>query len=674
VNKFALAWSRHAWIPALAAAAALVASAASASAACPNEALRTGASANLPDCRGLELVSPAEKHGYDVAQQDLRAAAGGDGIAYLSHGAFVDGAEADPFFSTFLATRAQGWESREVSPPVDPLALPTAATFISWTPDLSHAVVQTPPNPPLTDDAEPNAPNIYLRDNDANSYSLLSPGVPPGPMTVLLAPPHFGAISTDLSHTIFGIRTALTPDAPSPAQDAEGNPLESSNLFDFSRGELHLASVRPGGEPFERGAVLGSGEAFGDTRRAISADGSRVFFTSIQTPAEPVPQIYARLDGAETIEASASQNPTPDPLGPLQPTYWGATTDGSSVFFTSNEKLTADAGTGANDEGADLYRFDLDSEELVDLTPASAPEELGAQVMGVVGTSDDGSYVYFVGAGKIAGKGEAGKPNLYVWHEGATSYIATLSPADADEWSNATVEKSPINGSRVAADGAQALFTTVAKQPGYENAGHSEIYRYDAQGGQWRCVSCRFGHTASGDASIAAPPRIEAGTLAEYATRALGPELVFFDTNEALAPDDRDETADVYEWREGDIALVSAGSDGVPAYFADASANGGDVYFTTRAALVPQDRDQLVDVYDARVGGGLAAPEASPSCEGQDCRQAPPPAPAGAQPASSAFTGPGDPAPKHRRRHHAKKRHKHHKRTRHGQRKRPRNG
>ena len=57
-------------------------------------------------------------------------------------------------------------------------------------------------------------------------------------------------------------------------------------------------------------------------------------------------------------------------------------------------------------------------------------------MLGVVTASEDGSYVYFVAEGRLTTQANSeqeepvsGKPNLYLYHEGAVKFIATLAPA-----------------------------------------------------------------------------------------------------------------------------------------------------------------------------------------------------------------------------------------------------
>ena len=101
------------------------------------------------------------------------------------------------------------------------------------------------------------------------------------------------------------------------------------------------------------------------------------------------------------------------------------------MFFTSAAKLTGDANTGASREGADLYRYDTNTDTLTDLTADSeVGDENGAAVRGVVGASEDGSYVYYVAGGRLAGDALSGHPNLYLSHAGTTTFIATLEPGD----------------------------------------------------------------------------------------------------------------------------------------------------------------------------------------------------------------------------------------------------
>ena len=69
------------------------------------------------------------------------------------------------------------------------------------------------------------------------------------------------------------------------------------------------------------------------------------------------------------------------------------------------------------------------------------------------------------------------------------------------------------------------------------------------------------------------------------------------------------------------------------------------MFFSTGQSLLPQDPG-LVDIYDARSGGGFPPPEAGRSaCEGDGCQ----PVPAGMLPqqsGSTAFSGPGNQKPK----------------------------
>jgi hypothetical protein len=155
---------------------------------------------------------------------------------------------------------------------------------------------------------------------------------------------------------------------------------------------------------------------------------------------------------------------------------------------------------------------------------------------------------------------------------------------------------------------------------------------------------------------------------------------VFFESSDALVPQDSNGTTDVYEWEsngtrtctrvEGCISLISAGTSSVPSYFIDASESGSDVFFITASSLVTGDPG-LVDLYDARENGGFPAPPPPPApCEGDAC-QSPASAPSDPTPASTGFSGPGSPSAGFKKQQHKKRRpsrsHKqpHHKRSAH---------
>ncbi len=146
---------------------------------------------------------------------------------------------------------------------------------------------------------------------------------------------------------------------------------------------------------------------------------------------------------------------------------------------------------------------------------------------------------------------------------------------------------------------------------------------------------------------------------------------LFFDSNDALVPQDVNGTEDVYEYEPpgagncttsksvtfsvrtgGCVDLISSGTSAEQSAFLDASENGGDVFFLTQAKLLPQDFDTSLDIYDAHECTAAApcipVPPGVPSpCDtGDACKPSPSPQPAifGA-PSSATFSGAGNITP-----------------------------
>ncbi len=147
------------------------------------------------------------------------------------------------------------------------------------------------------------------------------------------------------------------------------------------------------------------------------------------------------------------------------------------------------------------------------------------------------------------------------------------------------------------------------------------------------------------------PPNEPPTNLSEDGAR------VFFDSEEALVPQDDNGQLNVYEWeREGAgscatgqggcLYLISTGQSADPSFFAGAGGpNGNNVLFFTRQSLVGQDTDENVDVYDARIGGGLAAQTTTAPvapCLGEECRASQTPNRRRGHHVSQVFSGPGN--------------------------------
>jgi hypothetical protein len=445
------------------------------------------------------------------------------------------------------------------------------------------------------------------------------------------------------------------------------------------------ASVGAGHLISDCGTWLGSlPERNRDVYNAVSASGAAVFFTAASRSCgalgPPVNEVYVRLRETPTVPAHTVAISEP-PLGSVpgrvctgacenaenvlgerkEGLFAGASRDGSRVFFLTRQSLVNGDERGEG-TGQDLYEADISNGAVTrlvqvsrggqgDLTPGS-----GAGVLGVTRVSEDGSHVYFVAEGTLTGANREGKtplpgaPNLYVVvRECAggeatcassvehTSFVATLSPGDSADWSSA--DRRPAQATP---DGRFLVFQSTADltpdQEGRKEAG--QVFEYDAETELLVRVSQgQRGYNEDGNSSeysatipvqnyAREPPVVGIPGFNGLAMSADG-SRVFFSSRDALTPQALNDVVNVYEYHDGLVGLISDGHDtalfeGAPAVtLIGTDESGQDVFFTTTDPLVPQDTDTLVDVYDARIGGGFTPPVLPAPCSSDSC-QAPP--------------------------------------------------
>lgn len=465
----------------------------------------------------------------------------------------------------------------------------------------------------------------------------------------------------------------------------ESQDPNTTALFEWRSGDMTLLNINSSGELLSKcGAVLGQGHVPGSRLGADSANGERVIFTAPDPYAVNqglgcwdgssvnTPQIYARSNGA-TLQLSTAE-PGWTPEGAISPAaYVGASADGKRAFFVTSTELTKN---DSKIHDPELYEYNFETSQITRISAGSSGK-VAANVLTVPAVSADGKAIYFTAIGRLVSGAPSVGPeqaNLYRYATDTqtTTYVATVNRADyargsAVQWigeialvPSANWYTTP-NGRYLLFATARELagFSTVEASPGdcpFENFGEgsglvghcAEVYRYSVEAAEHNepaliCVSCDpSGELPTSNSEFAS--RSASTGPADPPIRAMSDDgsEVFFDTADALVPQDGNGTLDVYEWHEGKIALISSGQDSAPSFFLGSSSDGANVFFGTHARLVRQDTDTSGDIYDARRNGGfpLAVSDAG-ACEGDAC-QVSPVAPVDPTPVSMAFSGAGD--------------------------------
>ncbi len=661
----------------------------------------SGSAFALPDGRQWEMVSPPDKHGALIegfSEPGLfQASADGDAFTFWTDLP----TESEPLgngtnVQVFSMRGGSSWSSQDIATPHDAatgVTIGNGFEYAFFSSDLSRALVQsqgefTPLSPEATEQTPYVRADFTCQAMPATCYTPLvtEANVPPGTKFgeisdstgVETSNVHFLDATPDLSHVLLTSQQARA-NGPIPSL-IEGAP--EGSLYEWAGGQLQLVNVLPeseGGAPVANASI-------GFARNVISNDGSRVVWSteSALYMRDMVRKETVRISGAKAL-------------------FVGASSDDSKVFFKQG---------GETDE--DLYVFEVTSGASEPLAGKVTRLTEGAAVQGMVlGASEDGSYVYFVAQGVLGDgaehgavpgscKGE-GMCNLYVDHYNgsaweAPSFIAALSGEDSEDWAPLARDTS-----RSSPDGRYLEFMSMRSLTGYDNRDvnsgepDEEVYLYDALTGKLVCASCNpTGAQPVGEengssyhgklfdgASVWPPGRWLAanvpawtayeytGNRAVYQPRYLSDSgRLFFNSHDALVPQDVNGTWDVYEYEppgigsctkenatfsersSGCVDLISSGESAQESGFLDASESGGDVFFLTASRLVPQDYDNNYDVYDARecTTESSCFPTSAevplPCATEASCKPAPTPQPTlYAPPASATFSGPGNLAP-----------------------------
>ncbi len=566
---------------------------------CPNEEFRTGAGANLPDCRAYELVTPPFKEASQVSLRPTGSSLGdevtgvsvdGSHVDVASFGDFGD-AQSGLFYNSYELTRTEsGWTETSIDLPASqfPESVP-----IERTPELGAVLYEA-----RATEQSLRAKDLWLREADGvlRDIGPFEPPQdtegPPGFETIEVESIEqvggsFAAASADLSHILFYSPVSW------PGDEAYGSLYE----YVVGRGGPPIpVGVEPGGSPCAAGAD------------GISADGSTVVF-------ECSGKLFARIDnseaGARTVAISTGAA-----------NFVAASPDGSDVFYT---------------EAGALYRFDVTSATGEVVEPVSAGV---SSVVGINETGEDGAYVYLDATGAMTGANaegntpKEGEQNLYVLERdaqfpgGRLTFIATVSPG--------TPSLTP--------DGRFLVFTSYADLTPGDTSTAQQVFEYDAQTESLVRVSIGQngfndnGNTDTFGAELPeqfyyhrpqTPPVVSdnGAYVAFQSADGLTPRAL----NGVEEPGSNGEIVpanNVYEYHDGNVYLISDGLDtsstqlyGSAVELEGMSSSGENIFFTTADQLVPQDQDSEVDLYDARIDGGFPPPVSLlPSCSGDGCQ------------------------------------------------------
>jgi hypothetical protein len=405
--------------------------------------------------------------------------------------------------------------------------------------------------------------------------------------------PYFSQVagnSPDGSHAFFNTSESLV------SADTD----RQSDLYEWTNGVTRLVSTGPsGGNGFYDVCFnTRTGGLCVGTKGRVSRDGSRVFFETqeslVAADTDREYDVYQRAGGETTLISTAASGAN----GPYGSRFFGASADGTRVFFGTYETLVPE-----DTPGFSIYERSGDSTTLI--TRGAQPH--------FQAVSDDGSRVFFSTWESLvpldnddntcrhvsqAGTFFTPCDDIYMAEGGQISLVSAKPDGTGASGGDAVFE-------RISNDGSHVFFTTGEQLVPEDTDGLCERSFFDDDTFEtvvyyMPCVDL-YERTAGTTKLVSTGPVGGSGKFDAWSGGiSSNGRHAFFFTSEPMTADDTNGGSDLYERFRDSTTQVSAGptgSGGAIQFNSFPSANGRRVLFETSEPLVAADQDRRPDFY-----------------------------------------------------------------------------
>jgi hypothetical protein len=468
--------------------------------------------------------------------------------------------------------------------------------------------------------------DVYVRAFDAGVGEYVTREASIGPLGGNDAyPAQYDGVSSDGSKVFFSTREPLVPADTDRSEDVYMRDLSTNTTTLVSQGDASCASEGCGNgaadASFVPGGIVPSGERVffvtaerlstadedssldvymrdlatgetvlvsqGDSSCAASdcgngpqsvvfdqasEDGEKVFFATaeglVAGDEDGQVDIYERDLATEATKLVSVPGVCPALLSEqtCDPTFGGASSDGSHVFFESNERISP----ADEDSSQDVYDWSGSGTPALASTGPSGGN--GAFNATYAGTSGSTGVAYFKTSEALVPGDADSTEDIYVRSEGTTELVST-GPESRNGPAPASFEWASPDGSSSA-----AIFTTSEALVVQDTDTMPDVY--ERSGGVTTLLST-------------GPEGGNGAFSASFAGASSDGSRVFFATDESMVKEDEDESVDVYHRSGGETELVSTGPLGgngsFPAGLRGVSSDGSVAFFTTKERLTVDD-------------------------------------------------------------------------------------